>query len=107
MELPPFGRYTTGICFTDKASASACEQQFAQLAKEVGLEVVCWRDVPVDSTKIGLMARKSEPLMRQVFITGKAQDDELNRLVRAMVQTGKLGAAFEPATIPTPAPHDL
>lgn len=79
VELPPLGRYATGICFNDKASTAACEEQFAALAKECGLEVLCWRDVPVDSTKIGLMARKSEPLMRQVFVTGKASDEELNR----------------------------
>lgn len=81
VELPAFGRYGTGICYTDAASRAQCEEHFARLAKECGLEVLCWRDVPVDSSKIGLMARKSEPVMRQVFLTGKATDDELNRQV--------------------------
>lgn len=32
-------------------------------------QVLCWRTVPVDNTCIGEVARKSEPLMRQVFLT--------------------------------------
>jgi glutamate synthase domain-containing protein 1 len=81
VDLPALGRYATGICFADRATNGDCERQFAELAKECGLQVVCWRDVPVDSSKIGQMARSSEPLMRQVFLSGTATDEALNRQV--------------------------
>lgn len=45
------------------------------------LQIICWRDVPTDSTTIGQVARKSEPYMRQVFVTGDQEFEELNRQV--------------------------
>ena len=37
--------------------------------------------MPTDSTKIGAVARKSEPYMRQVFVTGDQEVEALNRQV--------------------------
>lgn len=45
--------------------------------------MICWRDVPTDNTKIGRVALKFEPHMRQVFVTGSAENsEELKRKVR-------------------------
>ena len=106
VDLPPLGCYATGICFTDRQSNADCEAQFAALAKECGLQVLCWRDVPVDSSKIGLMARKSEPLMRQAFLSGTASGEALNRQVsggvkvkvRVRVSGGRSGGRSSGAT---------
>ncbi|KAG8184761.1 hypothetical protein JTE90_019357 [Oedothorax gibbosus] len=69
VSLPPKGQYATGIMFLDKKTSSAAERHFTQLAKELHLEILCWRDVPVNSTILGAVAKANEPLMRQVFIT--------------------------------------
>nr|XP_031844149.1 putative glutamate synthase [NADPH] isoform X1 [Nomia melanderi] len=81
VQLPPCGRYATGILFLDKNSHEQTEEQFEKLADECNLRVICWRDVPTDNTKIGRVAQKSEPYMRQVFVTGDQDDITLERQV--------------------------
>ncbi|XP_076386960.1 uncharacterized protein LOC100882019 isoform X2 [Megachile rotundata] len=81
VELPEFGRYATGILFLDKNTHEQVEDAFEKLAKECNLRVICWRDVPTDNTKIGQVARKCEPYMRQVFVTGDQDDADLERQV--------------------------
>lgn len=76
VELPPFGRYATGILFLDKTHHKESEDMFAKLAEECGLKVLCWRTVPTDSGGIGEVARSGEPFMRQVFVTGEEEDEE-------------------------------
>ncbi|KAG8235213.1 hypothetical protein J437_LFUL015901, partial [Ladona fulva] len=79
VELPPFGRYATGIFFLDKTHHKEAEDMFAKLAEECDLRVICWRTVPTDSTGIGEVARTGEPFMRQVFVTGGQQDEDVLR----------------------------
>ena len=45
-----------------------CENVFEESGRQLGLEVVGWRDVPHNSDCLGPVARKSEPNMRQVFM---------------------------------------
>lgn len=45
------------------------------------MQLICWRDVPTDNTRIGQVARKCEPYMRQVFVTGDQDDINLERQV--------------------------
>lgn len=44
-------------------------------------QVICWRDVPTDNSYIGKVAKKCEPYMRQVFVTGDQEVDVLKRQV--------------------------
>lgn len=110
IELPNVGRYATGILFLDKDTHQDTEAAFEKLAKECYLrvrngaswfsttksthvhppffsidcfllQVICWRDVPTDNTRIGEVARKCEPYMRQVFVTGDQDDGDLERQV--------------------------
>ncbi|XP_076755375.1 uncharacterized protein LOC143426097 isoform X1 [Xylocopa sonorina] len=81
IELPPFGRYATGILFLDQYSHTQAEVAFEKLAEECNLRVICWRDVPKDNTRIGQVARKCEPYMSQVFVTGNQDDVNLERQV--------------------------
>lgn len=76
IDLPPKGDYATGILFLDQSSSAMAENHFEALAKELSLEVLCWRDVPVDNSSLGVVARSTEPLMRQVFVTGPQLDRE-------------------------------
>ncbi|PNF31497.1 Glutamate synthase [NADH], amyloplastic [Cryptotermes secundus] len=98
-ELPPFGRYATGIVYVDKTHHQESETAFAQLAEECQLQVLCWRTVPTDSAGIGDVARNSEPFMRQVFVTGDQDEETLKRQVfvlrkRATHQIPRPGTRF-------------
>ncbi|KAH8320269.1 hypothetical protein KR067_012968 [Drosophila pandora] len=74
--LPELGDYATGIFYLDEAQHAAAEKEFDALAKSLGLEVIAWRTVPANQAAIGVVARKSEPLSRQVFVRRPAGSDE-------------------------------
>ena len=70
VELPPAGRYATGIAFVP-AEAGAAERVAAvtaELAAEERLSVLGWREVPTDPTGLGPTARSVMPRFRQVFL---------------------------------------
>uniref|UniRef100_T1IMC7 glutamate synthase (ferredoxin) n=1 Tax=Strigamia maritima TaxID=126957 RepID=T1IMC7_STRMM len=81
ISLPSIGKYATGIFFLDEESAKEAEKLFEDLALECNLKVICWRTVPVDDSTIGQVAKKREPFMRQVFVTGDFEKDSLKRQV--------------------------
>ncbi|KAJ8680883.1 hypothetical protein QAD02_016670 [Eretmocerus hayati] len=81
IELPEFGHYATGIFFLDKNTHNETEAAFEKIAKECNLRVICWRDVPTDNSHIGQVAKKCEPYMRQVFVTGDQEVETLKRQV--------------------------
>ncbi|HPS57005.1 MAG TPA: glutamate synthase large subunit [Spirochaetota bacterium] len=69
--LPAAGEYGTGIVFLPKnrAAREACIFEIEKIMASEGLKIITWRDVPVDSSVIGEIAKGSEPLSRQVFVT--------------------------------------
>jgi len=69
-ELPAAGEYATGIAFLprDPLDAASVEATIASLAADEGLEILGWRDLPVDNSMIGSTAKAAEPTFRQVFI---------------------------------------
>jgi glutamate synthase (NADPH/NADH) large chain len=74
--LPPPGEYGVGMVFLPKESASriACEQEIERAILAEGQVVLGWRDVPVDTDMpMSPTVRKTEPVIRQVFI-GRGQD---------------------------------
>lgn len=77
--LPESGDYGTGLVFlpVDKNSAEACIELLERTAEEEGLKVIAWREIKTDSSVVGDIARKSEPVMKQVFIK-KKEGVELN-----------------------------
>ncbi|CAG9560728.1 unnamed protein product [Danaus chrysippus] len=75
IDLPPFGKYATGIFFLDKLHHQDIEKKFQELAESLNLRVICWRTVPTNNATIGQVARNSEPYMRQVFVTGDIEDE--------------------------------
>ncbi|XP_073951768.1 uncharacterized protein [Choristoneura fumiferana] len=82
LDLPPFGKYATGIFFLDKLHHQEIEKKFSTLAESLGLRVICWRTVPTNNSTIGQVARNSEPYMRQVFVTGDIEDEtQLSRQI--------------------------
>ncbi|MCV7382301.1 glutamate synthase large subunit [Mycolicibacter longobardus] len=71
-ELPPEGSYATGIAFlpqSAKESAAACVG-LEKIVEAEGLQVLGWREVPIDDSSLGALARDAMPTFRQLFIGG-------------------------------------
>ena len=74
--LPPPGEYGVGMIFLPKEHASrlACEQELERAVKAEGQVLLGWRDVPVDADMpMSPTVRKTEPVIRQIFI-GRGAD---------------------------------
>jgi glutamate synthase (NADPH) large chain len=69
-ELPAAGQYGVGQLFLPREPIyrQDIERLWWETAREEGLKVLGWRDVPVDSTVLGYSVKDTEPMHRQVFI---------------------------------------
>ena len=69
-DLPPEGTYATGLAFlpAPPAAATAARVAIDTILADEGLEVLGWREVPVDDSMIGSQARGVEPSFFQPFI---------------------------------------
>ncbi len=76
-ELPEPGAYVTGIAFLPQARAEAAKasEGVERIAREEGLEVIGWREVPTDDSSLGALARDAMPTFRQVFIAGSGASE--------------------------------
>ncbi|HRO48250.1 glutamate synthase central domain-containing protein, partial [Agriterribacter sp.] len=70
VHLPAFSRYGVGVIFFPKADKmrEECREIFARAAEKLGLEILTYRKVPVNTTGIGPTALSVEPEIEQVFI---------------------------------------
>ncbi|MEM6893783.1 MAG: glutamate synthase large subunit [Bacteroidota bacterium] len=76
--LPNPGDYAVGNVFLpQKENQKAfCIDTFQKNIEKQGLELLGWRDVPVNRSVPGRIARETEPFLKQVFIgKGNALDD--------------------------------
>ena len=69
-ELPALGEYAVGTAFLPQDETERLQMcsQLEELAAGQGLTVLGWRDVPVDSSMVGSLAKKSMPHFRQLFL---------------------------------------
>ena len=76
--LPPEGQYATGIAFlpNDTERLQVAINLIESIVDEEGLRVLGWRDVPIDDSMIGSMAKSVEPHFRQPFLAGDGLADE-------------------------------
>ncbi|MEO8413145.1 MAG: glutamate synthase large subunit [Ginsengibacter sp.] len=70
IHLPPYGRYGVGVLFFPKdiRLREECRNIFNRSAETLGLEIMGYRRVPVNTEDIGLTALSVEPEIEQVFI---------------------------------------
>ncbi|MDB5191061.1 MAG: gltB, partial [Segetibacter sp.] len=70
VQLPSFGRYATGVIFfpKDLPLREECRAIFNRSAEKLGLEILHYRKVPVDTENIGAEALSVEPEIEQVFV---------------------------------------
>jgi glutamate synthase (NADPH/NADH) large chain len=84
-ELPPMGSYVVGMAFlpSDVSVAAKAQSAIEAIAREEGLTVLGWRDVPTDPTTLGAGARAVMPTFRQLFLSDPkgASGLELDRKV--------------------------
>ncbi|NDJ78832.1 MAG: glutamate synthase large subunit [Chloroflexi bacterium] len=88
--LPAAGAYSMGLVFLprDPDAIAYCIGAFEEVVGREGLAVVAWRDVPVEHDVLGEIARRAEPVIKQVFVTGEMDQDALERklyVVRKLV----------------------
>jgi glutamate synthase (NADPH) large chain len=71
--LPGKGSYAVGTAFLpgDEEHVAKTRQHVELLAAEEGLEVLGWREVPVDPEHLGAAARAVMPTFSQLFVAAK------------------------------------
>ena len=75
-DLPKSSEYATGIFFV-KPGESGYQESIEKIAKEEGLKVLGWRDVPINSKSLGKTAISVMPEFKQIFISGGKNEDDL------------------------------
>ena len=69
-DMPSPLRYGVGQVFlpADPFARAECERIFAEVIHQEHQRLLGWRDVPVDPSQLGPLARKVMPVMRQVYV---------------------------------------
>jgi glutamate synthase (NADPH/NADH) large chain len=91
INVPEPGQYGTGLIFLPKKESEAdiCLDILTKHIKEEGLELISYRDVPVDTSAPGEIAKLTEPVIKQVFIKADLEPEALERklyLVRKLTE---------------------
>ncbi|MEN8115724.1 MAG: glutamate synthase large subunit [Bacteroidota bacterium] len=75
------GKYGTGLIFLpkDENEANLCVDILTKNIESEGLTLVGYRDVPVDNSAPGDIAKTTEPAIKQVFVKGNLEKDALER----------------------------
>jgi glutamate synthase (NADPH/NADH) large chain len=78
LNLPPRGQYGVGMVFLPKSEGDPrpFEEIIEQAVRDENLQFLGWRTVPTDGTKIGDLARQSEPYVRQFFVGAEDFQDQ-------------------------------
>ena len=68
--LPAAGAYAVGMVFfpVNRQHRLSVEGIMERTVREEGLELLGWRDTPIDPDAIGRLARDSQPYIQQIFI---------------------------------------
>ncbi len=78
--------YGAGTVFlpTDYTEQRFCRETIAALAAKAGMPLLGWRPVPVDPSVIGETARRSQPLIEQLFLGSPAGAEDALTFERAL-----------------------
>jgi glutamate synthase (NADPH/NADH) large chain len=85
ISLPAERRYGVAMCFlpVEDGLNAAARAALESSATENGMQVLGWRDVPVDPDAIGITARTIMPKIAQLFVSAPdgVEDDDLERVL--------------------------
>jgi glutamate synthase domain-containing protein 1 len=75
INLPPPGEYGAGVVFLppQPEARTKCQRLIEKAIQDEGLDLLGWREVPIDPAKLGRDARSVMPSIRQVFV-GQGSD---------------------------------
>ena len=75
-DIPDPGEYALGMLFLPKKvnQANHCIKVFENEIKKQKLKIIGWRDVPINSKVVGSIASKSQPIIKQVFISKESKE---------------------------------
>jgi glutamate synthase (NADPH) large chain len=82
IKVPEEGKYGSGLVFLSKdtKSRNSCEKILIDSIQSMGLDVIDFIDVKVDSSVLGDISRSTEPAIKQIFVTGNSlEQDSLER----------------------------
>ena len=99
-QLPEKGNYAAGLVFIEPGQEQTLEASFEELAKEEKLAVIGWRDVPINPSVLGDLARDAMPLIRQVFVSatdGATGMDLERRAYRLRKRSERKLGAYHPS----------
>ncbi len=84
--LPQRGHYGVAMVFlpADNKIKKACSKIVKQSCKQLGLEIICAREVPVDSSIPGPAASEIEPHIEQIFIKASSGNMDTAALERKL-----------------------
>ena len=68
--LPQPGKYAVGMIFfpSEPHLADQCQYVVEKFTASEGAEILGWRNVPVNDSHLGQLARSTEPAVKQVFV---------------------------------------
>jgi len=85
IELPDERRYGVAMCFlpVEDGLNAAARTALESSATDNGMQVLGWRDVPVNPDAIGITARTIMPKIAQLFVSAPdgVEDDDLERVL--------------------------
>ncbi len=83
-DLPEAGAYATGMAFLpqEPSVADAAAGEVERILEAEGLQVLGWREVPIDESILGTASLMTMPIFRQVFVSAQngATGIDLDRL---------------------------
>lgn len=82
INLPSAGDYAVGMMFfpPKKSLINKCKKIVERIVDAEGCEVIGWRNVPINNSKLGELAKKTEPTVIQLFVhRGKVDTEAFER----------------------------
>ncbi|WP_136585710.1 glutamate synthase large subunit [Microbacterium hydrothermale] len=77
-DLPPVGEYAAGMVFLPLGhdERTGMKAGIEEIARHENLEVLGWREVPVDTENLGKLAYEARPAFEQLFVSRPAVGDQ-------------------------------
>lgn len=99
ISLPEPGKYGVGMLFMPRISEArdACTKLIHGIANELGLKVICQRDLPVNDSIIGVTARDCRPHIAQVFLERPITFEKEEEFERSLYVMRKQCESLAPA----------
>ena len=100
VDIPASGKFGTGLIFLpqDRNEAALCQDVLTKYIAKEGLTLIEYRDVAVDGSAPGEIAKLTEPYIRQVFVKADFEQEVLEQklyLVRKQAEKEIRNSQFQ------------